>query len=117
MKTLKSFALLAILGLALTVPSMAQNPVNSSARNSSNASRNYVDKNGNGICDNFENGLRGGRSSNFVDKNGDGICDHRQYGGVAPGMKGCCGNGYQRHYGRGKGYACGLGYQHRQGRR
>jgi hypothetical protein len=37
----------------------------------------FVDNNENGICDNFEARVQGGKVSNFVDKNGDGICDNR----------------------------------------
>ena len=34
---------------------------------------NFVDTNGDGICDNHETNC----SIGFVDENGDGICDHR----------------------------------------
>jgi hypothetical protein len=53
------------------------------------AGRNFVDENGNGICDRFEQGQafgprgnRGtGQGANFVDEDGDGICDHYAAGG------------------------------------
>ena len=35
---------------------------------------NYVDANGDGICDNCA--VNGGRGRWFIDKNGDGICDY-----------------------------------------
>ncbi|OQB29116.1 MAG: hypothetical protein BWY08_02238 [Bacteroidetes bacterium ADurb.Bin174] len=50
---------------------------------------NFVDKNKNGICDNYEQGTRPARGQkrnaksggrNFVDKNKDGICDNYQTG-------------------------------------
>lgn len=48
---------------------------------------NFVDKNNNGMCDNYENGVRRGRGmgrngkgANFVDKDKDGICDNYQSG-------------------------------------
>ena len=48
---------------------------------------NFVDKNKNGICDNFENGNRPARGqgknsqgAKFVDKNKDGVCDNYQSG-------------------------------------
>ena len=50
---------------------------------------NFVDKNKNGICDNYEQGTRPARGqgrnakgggANFVDKNKDGVCDNYQSG-------------------------------------
>lgn len=46
--------------------------------------QNFIDEDGNGICDRYEQGQgfrhgkgRGmGRGSNFVDENGDGVCDN-----------------------------------------
>lgn len=40
--------------------------------------RNYVDANGDGVCDNWGNG---GCRWNYVDADGDGICDNRGNGG------------------------------------
>ncbi|RMF70161.1 MAG: hypothetical protein D6743_00720, partial [Calditrichaeota bacterium] len=50
---------------------------------------NFVDEDGNGICDRFEQG-RGGRHSgpgmrqgrHFVDEDGDGMCDYRGAGAM-----------------------------------
>lgn len=48
---------------------------------------NFIDENGNGICDRFEQMQRigpgaNGRGRNFVDEDGDGICDHRGVNGM-----------------------------------
>ncbi len=47
----------------------------------------FIDENGDGICDNFQNGRRGlglgngkGNRANFVDEDGDGVCDNFQSG-------------------------------------
>lgn len=61
---------------------------------------NFVDGNGNGICDRFENGMPMGSTGqrmmghgpNFVDENGDGICDR-------------AGTGMQQHGNRGGGHS------------
>ena len=77
----------------------------------------FIDKNNNGICDNFESRKVNPRGANFVDKDGDGVCDHRQ--NVAPGAgkgnQNCRGKGYGYHHGQGKGNCCGQGYRHRHG--
>jgi hypothetical protein len=78
---------------------------------------NFVDANGDGICDYYQSGTRRGRMSaagagngpgngtgnrgvgpNFVDANGDGICDHFQ-SGAGQGRLGVAGGGN----GRGRG--------------
>lgn len=48
-------------------------------------SRNFVDVDRNGICDNYE---IGGNGQRFVDMNGDGVCDNRSSAGF---YKGCMG--------------------------
>ncbi len=48
-------------------------------------SRNFVDADGNGICDNYE---KGGIGQWFVDVNGDGVCDNRTNDGF---YRGCMG--------------------------
>lgn len=42
----------------------------------------WVDNNGDGLCDNRGSGLNGGngQGGNFVDNDGDGICDNRGSG-------------------------------------
>jgi len=43
----------------------------------------FIDEDGDGICDNYQNGGRGlgqGNRANFVDADGDGVCDNYQSG-------------------------------------
>jgi len=80
---------------------------------------NFVDKNKNGVCDNFEARGNSGHGRNFVDKNGDGKCDNCQSDCKGKGNGKCCGKGVgncQNHSGKGQG-CCGkgYGYQHRHG--
>ncbi len=64
---------------------------------------NFIDEDGNGICDRYENGLRMrdnmgrvmGPGQNFIDEDGDGICDNRTTGGMHNGR------GHGRHSGHG----------------
>jgi len=42
----------------------------------------FVDKNNDGVCDNFADRQPQGRGAGFVDKNNDGICDNRADAGV-----------------------------------
>jgi hypothetical protein len=85
MKTIEELALVALLLVFFTLSGQSQNSQRqSSNRNQQKAqvsslssSRNYVDKDNNGVCDNFEAGKGSGKGVNFVDKNGDGICDWR----------------------------------------
>ncbi len=71
--------------------------------------KNFVDNNKDGICDNrpVSNNAKTAKGRNFVDKNNDGICDNRQ--GNNSGN--CCGKGY----GCGNGKCNGKGNQHRHG--
>ncbi len=72
---------------------------------------NFVDKDNNGICDNFESGSGNVRGANYVDKNNDGICDNRTNGGKK--NAGICRNGqgnqYRHGQGQGKGQRQGKG--------
>ena len=38
--------------------------------------RNFVDANGDGVCDNYGTGTGCGRGQYFVDADGDGVCDN-----------------------------------------
>ena len=40
------------------------------------AKLNFVDADGDGVCDNAGSGLGLGQKKNFVDANGDGVCDN-----------------------------------------
>jgi hypothetical protein len=85
---------------------------------------NFVDKNNNGVCDNFEAHGKSGQGKNFVDKNGDGKCDNckgdckgdckGKGNGTCCGKAQGCGHGQQ---GNGNGKCSGKceGNQHRHG--
>ena len=85
---------------AANQPAKKQNGTNS-------ASGNFVDKNGNGVCDNFEARSGNGHGRNFVDKNGDGICDNCANVGNKLGNACRCGQGNQYRHGQGQGRGCG----------
>lgn len=61
----------------------------------------FVDKDGNGICDNYEAGGKNAKGANFVDANGDGICDRRGDGTMTKCKQNCCNQ--QPCAGKGKG--------------
>lgn len=76
----------------------------------------YVDKNNDGVCDNFVTGRPGGRGANFVDKNNDGICDNRgsgRYQGRGPNFVDKNNDGICDH--RQDGTGRGQGFRHRHG--
>jgi len=82
-------------------PAQKQKAVNS-------ASGNFVDKDNNGVCDNFESRSGNGQGANFVDKNGDGICDNRANVGKKAGnnCRNGQGNQYRNGQGQGRGNCC-----------
>ncbi|HNX42870.1 MAG TPA: hypothetical protein PLJ84_00400 [Bacteroidales bacterium] len=66
---------------------------------------NFVDKNNDGVCDNYGSGRYQGRGANFIDSNKDGICDNRQ-GATGKWNSGCSmGNGNRHRHGNG--HCCG----------
>ncbi len=71
------------------------------------ASGNFVDKDNNGVCDNFEARQGNGHGKNYVDKNGDGICDNRANFGRKSGNTCKSGQGNQYRHGQGNGRGCG----------
>jgi hypothetical protein len=77
-------------------------------------STSFRDTNKNGICDNFEARKAGKTGKNFVDKDGDGKCDNMGKNGKGNGN--CCGAGPGCGQGAGKGKGnggyCGQGHQH-----
>jgi len=77
----------------------------------------FIDKNNNGVCDNFEARNKNGKGANFVDKDGDGKCDNRQNVASGKGNGNCCGKGKGHGYccGQGNGKGCGQGHQYRHG--
>ena len=75
------------------VTAQNQNPVRKDTTTSTQNGPAFVDKDNNGVCDNFENGTAGqgrgpgngtglrngkGRAVNFVDADNNGICDRRE---------------------------------------
>ena len=66
---------------------------------------NFVDKDGDGVCDNYQNKGKKGNCAKFVDENGDGICDN------CVGNENCCGKGMMKckDSGMNKSNCCGKG--------
>ena len=63
---------------------------------------NFIDEDGDGICDNWQAGGQGlglgkGTRENFVDEDGDGVCDNYQ-------------SGLRKGKGQGRGYKQGAGF-------
>lgn len=91
-----------------------------------NTSQNFVDKNGDGICDNHQARGQQANCSKFTDANGDGVCDNCKGNGNC-GQGNCCGKSMQQGncqgmqksncVGNNKGNCCGkgTGQQHRHG--
>ena len=87
----------------------------------------FAYNNKNGVCDNREARQTTGHGKNFVDKNGDGICDNYQNCKAGKSNGNCCGQGNHNGNcnGQGKGNCCGnvtgcskgngKGCQHRHG--
>jgi hypothetical protein len=69
-----------------------------------------VDNNKNVICDNFESRSAKGQGANFVDKDGDGICDNRANTGSKSANTCRNGLGNQYRHGQGQGKGQGRGY-------
>jgi hypothetical protein len=104
-----AFAVL-LVGAVSAAAQTAQKPA-APAQATTSVGPNFVDANGDGICDNYQTGTRRGRMGtarggygpgdgsgnrgvgpNFVDANGDGICDNNQAGG-RQGRAGAAGGG------------------------
>ncbi|MCX6272592.1 MAG: hypothetical protein NTU44_15505 [Bacteroidetes bacterium] len=111
MNTLMILTAIMVMGLtsqAQTRGSSTSGKENTKVTNASTPGT-FVDKNNNGICDNFEARPTNGRGKNFIDNNGDGICDNRQNAGIK-GASSRTGNHVCRHgNGRGNGNCCGRG--------
>jgi len=60
------------------------------AQTDQKTSSNFIDKNGDGVCDNNPDCCKNGKSTKFVDENGDGICDNCK-GKENCGQGNCCG--------------------------
>jgi len=79
---------------------------------------NFIDKNGDGICDNHQAKGKQANCAKFVDSNGDGVCDNCKGNGNC-GQGNCCGKEMQRGncQGMNQSNCCGkgTGHQHRHG--
>jgi|WetSurMetagenome_2_1015567.scaffolds.fasta_scaffold600860_1 hypothetical protein len=73
-----SFSLFLLLGLSSI--SAAQNTTTKKT-DWNTTGRSFVDKNNDGLCDNYAAGRKGSNGRNFIDKNKDGICDNVGYRG------------------------------------
>jgi hypothetical protein len=128
MKTFRIAIFASILMLSYSSAGVAQNnPTNKTGQYITG--RNYVDKNKDGVCDNY--GTRGNNAKglNFIDKNNDGICDNNGNGSnkvkgrnfIDNNKDGVCDNRGKGRKGNGtclrNGNGCGFGYQHRNGKR
>lgn len=73
---------------------------------------NFVDKDGDGVCDNHQNKGKLGKCAKFVDGDGDGVCDN------CTGNGNCCGKGMQNgkcsNAKKGNGNCKGQQHQHGQ---
>lgn len=82
-----------------TQPAQKQKAVNAT-------SGNFVDKDKNGVCDNFEARSGNKQGRNYVDKDGDGVCDNRAKVGATSGNTCRYGQGNQYRNGQGRGRGC-----------
>ena len=106
-KLILATAIIMIFSVQLNAQSTATS--NQSAQKQTAAkstSGNFIDKDNNGVCDNFESRSGNGRGANFVDKNGDGICDNRANAGKKSGNQCRNGQGNQHRHGQGQGRGC-----------
>jgi len=97
-KFIVALSVAALLVFTLAMTAMAADPAPAyGAGPNANAMQNYVDANGDGLCDNFS------------DADGDGICDNAPQGGLNQKLDGTGGpragqaEGMQRGAGRGQG--------------
>ena len=92
-KVLLAAAIMMILTLQLKAQS-SEASANQAGKQQNSVNTNpgkFVDKDNNGVCDNFESRSGKGKGAGFVDKNGDGICDNRVNAGNKQGNN--CRNG------------------------
>ena len=109
MKTLLTFTFLMAIAVLISSQANAQNASQANSNTQVNTGKvfvpgTFVDKDNNGICDNYESRGTAGRGRYFTDKNQDGICDNK---------------GNKAGRGRGQGYNCrkanGKGHQGNRG--
>jgi len=101
-----------------TTQSSEKAPKVQTTQTSQPATGNFVDKNGDGICDNHQTRGKQANCAKFIDKNGDGVCDNCKGNGNC-GQGNCCGKGMKKGDcpNMNKGNCCGkgMGHQHRNG--
>ncbi len=112
MKNIGNFILASVIMMIFAFQSNAQNSSSASQpvqkqKAGNSATGNFVDKDNNGVCDNFESRSGSGRGSNFADKNNDGICDNRANVGKKSGNTCRFGQGNRHRHGQGRGQGCG----------
>ncbi|MBK7214925.1 MAG: hypothetical protein IPH88_16875 [Bacteroidales bacterium] len=114
MKTMLKVTSILAIAILFAIESNAQNasPVNSQSQTKVSTGNGFVpgtfvDKDNNGVCDNFESRGNAGRGRSFTDKDRDGICDNKgNKVGRGRGQGNNCryGTGNRGNRGRGNGY-------------
>lgn len=124
---LLSFGLVLFLaGTSHSQVATTSNPSKSTSTQAAAAPGKFVDANTNGICDRHEAKCTQPQGKNFVDKNGDGKCDNcgsaGKCNGSGCGKGNCSGQGCGKSQGKGNcgqgqnnGKGCGQGHQHKNG--
>ena len=115
MQTFLKFTFAIAIACLFAIQTNAQNAKPATQQNQQQVNTNngfvpgtFVDKDNNGICDNYESRGNVGRGRNYVDTNGDGICDNKgNKGGKGWGKGNNCrnakGNGHRGNRGKGNG--------------
>jgi len=86
---------------AQTTQSTQKDPKVQTTQTSQNTPGNFVDKNGDGVCDNHQTRGTQAKCAKFVDANGDGVCDNCKGKGNC-GQGNCCKNGMGNQYRHGQ---------------
>ena len=102
-------------GMIYSQAATATSNTNASAVPATVAPGKSVDANKNSTCDKHDAKSCCAQGKNFVDKNGDGKCDNCGTPGKCKGTGNCIGKGQCNGKGQGKGNCCGQGQQHKNG--
>jgi len=102
MKRFTTLALVLLAAALVLVPAYVFSDDDEAAPATQTLSTNFIDENGDGICDNWQAGgqslgLGKGNRENFVDEDGDGVCDNYQ-------------SELRKGKGQGRGYRQGAGF-------
>ncbi len=93
----------------MTLPPLRLRPGSTGAKAAPRGGRGYTDADGDGVCDNYQDGA----CSGYVDADGDGICDNCAGAGAnCPGYVDADGDGVCDNYGSGNGQGHGHGRHH-----